>query len=132
MPYPCVHATFSEFDFRIPSRRVDEGTLPFPSARDPLHNPMMSTLITSHAALTRIQTQTQMLDFGVHKEVGFVGSCTYEFYEDWGVYDDEEMPPPTPIDPEMLRLVNLLADFVFYCGTGYKTTMGMEQTRRVG
>ena len=31
---------------------------------------------------------------------------------------------------EMLRLVNLLADFAFYCGTGYKTTMGMGQTRR--
>ena len=33
---------------------------------------------------------------------------------------------------EMLRWVNLLTDFAFYCGTGYKTTMGMGQTRREG
>ena len=35
------------------------------------------------------------------------------------------------LDENMLRVTNCLADFAFYCGTGYKTTMGMGQTRRV-
>ncbi len=35
------------------------------------------------------------------------------------------------IDTECLQIANCLANFAFYCGTGYKTTMGMGQTRRV-
>jgi len=29
-----------------------------------------------------------------------------------------------------LKQAGALANFAFYCGTGYKTTMGMGQTRR--
>ena len=38
--------------------------------------------------------------------------------------------PPDTSNLEMLRWVNLLANFAFYSGTDYKTTMGMGQTRR--
>jgi CRISPR-associated endoribonuclease Cas6 len=31
----------------------------------------------------------------------------------------------------MIRALNMLADFAFYSGTGYKTTMGMGQCRRI-
>lgn len=34
-------------------------------------------------------------------------------------------------DAELRRTLNALADLAFYCGTGYKTTMGMGQTIRV-
>ena len=73
--------------------------------------------VARHAGLTAVESKSRMLDFGKHKAIGFVGSCAYQFFDDEG-------------NPEMLRLVNLLADFAFYCGTGYKTTMGMGQTRR--
>lgn len=73
-----------------------------------------------HAGLTTVKSQSKMLDFGKHKAVGFVGNCEYEFLA--GGQSDDAV--------EMLRWANLLADFAFYCGTGYKTTMGMGQTRR--
>ena len=73
--------------------------------------------VARHAGLTAVESKSRMLDFGKHKAIGFVGSCAYQFFDGEG-------------NPEMLRLVNLLADFAFYCGTGYKTTMGMGQTRR--
>lgn len=34
--------------------------------------------------------------------------------------------------PAMLRLVNALADYAVYCGTGIQTTQGMGQTTRIG
>lgn len=78
--------------------------------------------IARHAGLTAVESKSRMLDFGKHKAIGFVGSCAYQFFME-GQLEDKG-------DPEMLRLANLLADFAFYCGTGYKTTMGMGQTRR--
>jgi hypothetical protein len=34
-------------------------------------------------------------------------------------------------DPYWLRLLNLLAAFAFYAGTGHKTTRGLGQTRQI-
>ena len=79
--------------------------------------------VADHAGLTAVESRSRMLDFGKHKEIGFVGSCAYQFFVEHESDNEEEF--------EMLRLANLLADFAFYCGTGYKTTMGMGQTRRV-
>jgi CRISPR-associated endoribonuclease Cas6 len=79
--------------------------------------------VARHAGLTAVESRSRMLDFGKHKAIGFVGSCTYRFFMEGQPNNKEEF--------EMLRLVNLLADFAFYCGTGYKTTMGMGQTRRI-
>ena len=78
--------------------------------------------VTDHAGLTTVQSKSRMLDFGKHKAVGFVGSYGYQFFVKRQSEDEKNI--------EMLRLANLLADFAFYCGTGYKTTMGMGQTRR--
>ena len=79
--------------------------------------------VECHAGLTAIDSKSRVLDFGRHKIAGFVGSCAYRFFI--------KQPTEDTNDLEMLRWVNLLADFAFYCGTGYKTTMGMGQTRRV-
>ena len=77
------------------------------------------TFITDHAQVTSITTKSRALNFGKHTEVGWVGTCACVFY------------PENSLDAELLRAANCLADFAFYCGTGYKTTMGMGQTRRV-
>lgn len=79
--------------------------------------------VAGHAGLTSVESKSRMLDFGKHKAIGFIGSCSYQFFE--------ERQSDAKGNTEMLRLANLLADFAFYCGTGYKTTMGMGQTRRV-
>ena len=85
--------------------------------------------IANYSLATRLEMKTQMLDFGRHKAVGFVGSCAYELRENW---DGKGQEPMTEVGSqlsavEMMRLANLLTDFAFYCGTGYKTTMGMGQ-----
>jgi len=108
--------------------------------------------VWNHGGLTRIETQSRMMDFGKHKQAGFVGKGQWQFREDWGFDPDEDdemdylpedaywaapepspYPPPVtgPMEEEMLKQVNALADFAFYCGTGYKVTMGMGQTRRL-
>ena len=108
--------------------------------------------IWNHGCLTRIETQRRMMDFDKHKQAGFIGKGQWQFREDWGFDPDEDdemdylpedadwaapepspYPPPVPgpMDEEMLKQVNVLADFAFYCGTGYKVTMGMGQTRKL-
>ena len=78
--------------------------------------------VENHAGLTAVDSKNSVLDFGRNKIRGFIGSCAYQFFIELQAVDTADL--------EMLRWVNLLADFAFYCGTGYKTTMGMGQTRR--
>ena len=78
--------------------------------------------VERYAGLTAIDSKNRVLDFGRHKIAGFVGSCAYRFFIEEQSADAGNL--------EMLRWVNLLADYAFYAGTGYKTTMGMGQTRR--
>ena len=49
-------------------------------------------------------------------QLGFLGRCAF-----------------TCFSPEraLWRTLHLLADFAFFCGTGYKTTQGMGQTRKI-
>ena len=75
--------------------------------------------ISDHAQVTSVTTKSRALNFGRHTEVGWVGTCACVFY------------PENSLDAHLVRTVNCLADFAFYCGTGYKTTMGMGQTRRI-
>ena len=75
--------------------------------------------VTEYGQVTSITTKSRALNFGKHTEIGWVGTCACVFY------------PESSLDENLLRAANCLADFVFYCGTGYKTTMGMGQTRRI-
>ena len=77
------------------------------------------TFVREYIQLTSIATETKKLNFGKHTEFGSVGTCAYAFY------------PEDSLDENLLRAANCLANFAFYCGTGYKTTMGMGQTRRI-
>ncbi len=67
-------------------------------------------------AISRYRLQTELVEFGAARQVGFVGSCQFM-----------ALVP----DPYWLRLLHLLAAFAFYCGTGHKTTMGLGQTRQI-
>ena len=75
--------------------------------------------VTEHGQVTSVTTKSRALNFGRHTEVGWVGTCACVFY------------PENSLDAHLTRTANCLADFAFYCGTGYKTTMGMGQTRRI-
>ncbi len=75
--------------------------------------------VAEHVRVSRSETRTQALNFGRHTEIGWVGTCTFRF------------EPESELDENLLRTANCLANFAFYCGTGYKTTMGMGQTRRI-
>jgi CRISPR-associated endoribonuclease Cas6 len=59
--------------------------------------------------------ETRVLDLGRVRQKGFVG---------WTAY---ELQPGTPAD--VAQRLHMLAAFSFYAGTGYKTTMGLGQTR---
>ncbi len=65
-------------------------------------------------AISRYQLRTRLVEFGPAREVGFVGACQFMALVQ---------------DQYWMRLLNLLAAFSLYCGTGRKTAMGMGQTR---
>jgi CRISPR-associated endoribonuclease Cas6 len=62
--------------------------------------------------------ESQMFRYWGRPQIGATGKMTY-------LLKDRE-------NRDMIRTLNTLADFAFYSGTGYKTTMGMGQCRRVG
>jgi len=59
---------------------------------------------------------TRMVDFGSYKLLGFVGNVRYLLPED--------------MHEILRRTINCLADYAFYAGVGYRTTMGMGVCRR--
>jgi CRISPR-associated endoribonuclease Cas6 len=71
----------------------------------------------SKIRVTRYSTRTELVEFSNYKIIGFKGTCSYEL--------------PKGISDESKRQINTLADFAFYAGVGYKTTMGMGQTVRI-
>lgn len=68
-----------------------------------------------HVVIKQIaHLQTRMLNFSGHPQIGFVGRVTY------GLMGENDIA--------RLQL-NVLADFAFYSGVGYKRAMGMGQCR---
>lgn len=67
--------------------------------------------------VSRMKLETRMFQCRQYLQVGAGGMLTYELLD----YADEGMA----------RSLNTLADFAFYAGVGYKTTMGMGQVRRL-
>ena len=57
-----------------------------------------------------------------HEQRGFLGSCTYQLR---GTH--EKATPQSPLT--LPQQIYLLAQLAFYSGIGYKTTMGLGQTR---
>lgn len=67
--------------------------------------------------VSSFQMETKMHQYRGYKQLGALGTITYLCWD--------------YANPQMVRLLNTLADFAFYAGVGYKTTMGMGQVRRV-
>ncbi len=64
----------------------------------------------------RYRLESRVWQFQRHLQPGFVGYCVYEV---------------KGATAEQRRYFNTLADFAFYAGVGYRTTMGMGQCRRI-
>jgi CRISPR-associated endoribonuclease Cas6 len=62
--------------------------------------------------------------FTTHWQQGFVGKCKYHLRG-----SDEATTDETPLT--MRQQILLLAQLAFYCGVGYKTSMGMGRARPV-
>ncbi len=65
-----------------------------------------------------------VVKFTTHWQQGFIGACKYHLRG-----FDEPMTGEAPLT--LRQQVVLLAKLAFYCGVGYKTAMGMGQTRLV-
>jgi len=73
-------------------------------------------LVEAEVAITRYELRTAVLHIGQAREIGCLGRCGYTIFRQ---------------ERAVWRVINLLADFAQFCGTGYKTTQGMGQTRLV-
>jgi CRISPR-associated endoribonuclease Cas6 len=73
-------------------------------------------LVEADVAIARYELRTAVVQIGHAREIGCVGRCGYTIFGR---------------ERALWRVINLLADFSQFCGTGYKKTMGMGQTRRV-
>jgi CRISPR-associated endoribonuclease Cas6 len=62
------------------------------------------------------ELRTELIHFARYKVIGFKGQVTYTY--------------PREVDATTRQALNALADFAFFAGVGYKTTMGFGQTLR--
>ncbi|MGC9399122.1 MAG: CRISPR-associated endoribonuclease Cas6 [Anaerolineae bacterium] len=77
----------------------------------------LRTYLDEHVVVKRLDNlNTRMLRFRRSYQIGFTGRVTY------GLMADNEIARAQ---------LNALADAALYLGVGYKTTMGMGQTRRI-
>lgn len=67
--------------------------------------------------ISRYDLKTEILDFVKYQQIGFIG--------------DAEFQIQGKTEARWVRLLHLLADFAFFAGVGYKTTMGMGQTHKI-
>ncbi|MCL0057763.1 CRISPR-associated endoribonuclease Cas6 [Dehalococcoidales bacterium] len=74
-------------------------------------------MLRERVLLSAFNLKTVMLDFGRFHQVGFIGDCEFTL----SMEEDEVL----------VKILHLLSDFAFYAGVGYKTTMGMGQTRKI-
>jgi len=70
----------------------------------------------SEIMVSRYELHTDLVELSRSKFIGFKGRATFLL--------------PRHIPEEAVRALNCLADFAFFSGVGWKTTMGMGQSRR--
>ena len=92
--------------------KVWNGYAPLAFAEEPLTEYMAKNVVVKRHGI-----RTQMLRYPRHFQVGFLGRCTYGLMGEGYEYEK--------------RALNALADFAFYSGVGYHTTMGMGQCYRM-
>lgn len=77
----------------------------------------LQKFIEQRVLVTDYELQTATLRFPKYLQKGFTGYCAYKI-----------SGTEAGLSPQAAQLA-ALADFSLYCGTGYKTTMGLGQTR---
>jgi CRISPR-associated endoribonuclease Cas6 len=84
-------------------------------------HPDLNQYLEQKLALGRFNVRSAILNYGRNRKyVGFEGTCTYILRGNTRDADTREI----------IRQVNMLANYAFYAGVGQKTTMGMGQARR--
>lgn len=71
-----------------------------------------------HLAVARCKIRTRIVNLGVGKQVGFVGSVTLKLVK------------AHKLGKDILQQFNALVDYAEFCGTGQRTAQSMGQTRR--
>lgn len=77
--------------------------------------PELRDYLAEAVVVSYMHLETRMFRYRDHLQVGTVGRVTYRL-----------LGPP---DTAEARILAALADFAFYAGVGYRTTMGMGQVR---
>lgn len=86
------------------------------NAFSPLQLPPYETVDLQTLMIAQHRLHTRMTDFGSYRLVGFLGEVRYLIPRD---------------TPALFRhAINCLADYAFFAGVGYRTTMGMGVCRR--
>jgi CRISPR-associated endoribonuclease Cas6 len=93
----------------------------------PIDQDALLDFIRRRIRFSRYSIKTRIMNFGGYKQLGFVGDCDYQFVRNTSTEGPDGMDRRSQVH---LKQADTLANFAFYCGTGYKTTMGMGQTRR--
>ena len=93
----------------------------------PFEEDALLDFVERYIRFSKYSIKTRIMNFGRYKQLGFVGDCEYQFVNGTSGGGAERTNGRTR---EFLKQADALASFAFYCGTGYKTTMGMGQTRR--
>jgi len=88
---------------------------------------VLLAFIDQHLQFSRYSIKTRIMNFGGYKQLGFVGDCEYRFVNN---VSGGSSNGTSRRSEDLLKQAETLARFAFYSGTGYKTTMGMGQTRR--
>lgn len=83
--------------------------------------------VQEHIQFSRYSIKTRIMNFGGYKQLGFVGDCEYRFVNNTSRGGSNSVNGRWK---DLLKQAEALAKFAFYSGTGYKTTMGMGQTRQ--
>lgn len=110
-PLPCPELVFKSFLNRWFAIDVN-------MSREEFDN--INSTIKKQLAIIDYKIRPQKIKFERCPDmIGFTGQATYQIYK----YQR--------IDPFIVKQINALADFAYYCGTGTKTTMGMGQTIRL-
>lgn len=81
-----------------------------------IDKPLLRQYVDKYVMVSGHNIQTALLYFKQHNQLGFTGQVTYRVME--------KQP-----SVEMTSLLNRLAAFALYAGIGYKTSMGMGQSR---
>ena len=82
----------------------------------PMQTEPLLNYVNSHLTMESSQLEYATADFRTYYQSGWVGGVKWRA--------DSEIP-------FLLRMVNALVNYSFFCGTGMKTTQGMGQTVRI-